>query len=108
MTPETTTVDAPVTNVDADEGIAIYSDEQLNDLRSRWNQIQAGFVDEPRRALEQANALVDEAITQLADGFARTRENLDQQWKRDGAVSTEEMRQALRRYRSFFTRVLNT
>lgn len=108
MTPDTTTVDVPVTNANADEGIAIYSEEQLNDLRARWNDIQAGFVDEPRGALERANALVDEAMTKLADGFARTRENLDHQWKRDGTVSTEDMRQALRRYRSFFTRVLNT
>src|SRR5215211_5321881 len=108
MTPDTTTVDAPVTNVDSDEGIAIYSDDQINDLRTRWNDIQAGFIDEPRGALERANALVDEAITKLAEGFARTRENLYHQWKRDGTVSTEDMRQALRRYRSFFNRLLNT
>ena len=101
LCPDTTTVDAPVANVDTEARIAIYSEDQLNDLRARWNDIQAGFVDEPRGALERANALVDEAIAKLADGFVRTRENLDHQWKRDGSMSTEDMRQALRRYRSF-------
>ncbi len=93
---------------DDDRSVAMYSDEQLRDLRIRWDQIQAGFVDEPRGAVERADTLVAEAISKLAEGFARTRAGLEEQWKRGDEVSTEDFRQALRRYRSFFTRLLNT
>jgi hypothetical protein len=97
----------PMEHPDANEhAIALFSDEQLTDLRRRWDQIQAGFVDEPRGAVEKADALVADAISKLAEGFARTRAELDQQWKRGDAVSTEDLRQALRQYRSFFTRLL--
>lgn len=89
-----------------DHAIALFSDEQVSDLRRRWDQIQAGFVDEPRGAVEKADALVADAIAKLAEGFARTRADLDHQWKRGDAVSTEDLRQALRQYRSFFSRLL--
>jgi len=97
--------DMPAAN--ANEGpIALFSDQQVTDLRGRWDQIQAAFVDEPRGAVEKADGLVADAISQLAEGFARTRAELDHQWKRGDSVSTEELRQALRRYRSFFSRLL--
>ncbi len=89
-----------------DHAIALFSDDQLSDLRSRWDHIQAGFVDEPRGAVEKADALVADAIAKLAEGFARTRAELDRQWKRGDDVSTEDLRQALRHYRSFFSRLL--
>jgi hypothetical protein len=89
-----------------DHAIALFSDEQVSDLRGRWDQIQAGFVDEPRGAVEKADALVADAIAKLAEGFARTRAELDRQWKRGDSVSTEDLRQALRQYRSFFSRLL--
>jgi hypothetical protein len=75
-------------------------------MRDRWTEIQAAFVDEPRRAVEQADGLVAEAITKLAEMFAAERDRLDQQWDRGGDVSTEDLRQALQRYRAFFTRLL--
>jgi hypothetical protein len=93
---------------DDDRVIAMYSDEQLRDLRGRWDQIQTAFVDEPRGAVEHADTLVADAISKLAEGFARTRGQLEEQWKRGDEVSTEDLRQALRHYRSFFTRLLNT
>ena len=77
------------------------------DLRERWADIQASFVDEPRRAVEEADALVAEAIKQLAESFATARANLEQQWDRGGDVSTEDLRQALQRYRGFFSRLLS-
>jgi hypothetical protein len=89
------------------ERIALFSDEQIADLRNRWTAVQGDFVDEPRGAVDKANALVADAITKLTEGFARTRAELDQQWKRAGSVSTEDLRQALRHYRSFFDRILN-
>src|SRR3954470_14516994 len=103
--PPDAAADMPAAN--ANEGpIALFSEQQITDLRNRWDQIQAAFVDEPRGAVEKADGLVADAISQLAEGFARTRADLDHQWKRGDSVSTEELRQALRRYRSFFSRLL--
>ena len=69
--------------------------------------MQTGFVDEPRAAVEQADALVAEVMKRLADSFATERQALEQQWSRGDDVSTEELRLALRRYRSFFDRLLS-
>lgn len=77
-----------------------------SDLRGRWDGIQAGFVDEPRKAVEQADNLVAEAMKRLAETFADERAKLEAQWDRGGDVSTEDLRLALRRYRSFFNRLL--
>jgi hypothetical protein len=79
----------------------------VNELRTRWNEIQASFVDEPRRAVEQADGLVADAIKRLAESFAQERARLEGQWDRGGDVSTEDLRQALQRYRSFFSRLLS-
>src|SRR5688500_4294203 len=81
---------------DDDRTVAMYSEDQLRDFRGRWDQIQAGFVDEPRGAVERADGLVADAISKLAEGFARTRAELEEQWKRGDKVSTEDLRQALR------------
>ena len=75
-------------------------------LRARWNEVQTGFVDEPRRAVEEADALVAEAIKRLASSFASARANLEHEWDRGEDVSTEDLRQALQRYRAFFGRLL--
>ena len=75
-------------------------------LRERWTQIQAGFVDEPRRAVEQADELVAEAIKNLAQSFANARASLEQEWSRGEDVDTEDLRVALRRYRAFFSQLL--
>jgi hypothetical protein len=74
---------------------------------ARWTDIQTGFVDEPRRAVEQADALVAEVIKRLANSFAEERIKLEGQWGRGDDVSTENLRVSLRRYRSFFDRLLN-
>jgi hypothetical protein len=76
------------------------------ELRNRWDQIQTGFVDEPRMAVKQADELVALAMKRLAESFAGERGRLEQQWDRGDDVSTEELRQALRKYRSFFQRLL--
>jgi len=79
----------------------------VNQLQSQWTEIQAGFVDEPRRAVERADGLVADAIKRLAETFANERAQLEGQWDRGGDVSTEDLRQALQRYRSFFSRLLS-
>ena len=90
----------------ASERAALLEPSLLEDFNRRWTDIQTGFVDEPRRAVEQADALVSDVIGRIADSFGRERNQLEQQWDRGGDVSTEDLRQALRRYRSFFSRLL--
>lgn len=85
----------------------LLSESEIGDLRSRWSNIQAAFVDEPRRAVETADQLVATAMQKLAEGFAKERESLEKQWDQGDNVSTEELRIALQRYRSFFGRLLN-
>lgn len=75
-------------------------------FQSRWDSIQTGFVDEPRQAVEQADTLVAEVMQRLAETFAQERAKLEGQWSRGDNVSTEDLRLALQRYRSFFTRLL--
>ena len=79
----------------------------VSQLRNQWTDIQAGFVDEPRRAVERADGLVADAIKRLAETFSKERAQLEGQWDRGGDVSTEDLRQALQRYRSFFSRLLS-
>jgi hypothetical protein len=85
----------------------LFGQDESADLKSRWDQIQAGFIDEPRRAVQQADALVASAMKRLAEMFADERSKLEGQWDRGGDVSTEDLRLALRRYRSFFERLLS-
>jgi hypothetical protein len=68
--------------------------------------VQTGFIDEPRRAVEQANALVAEVIQQIDKTFSDEQLKLEQQWNRGDNLSTEDHRLTLRRYRSFFDRLL--
>jgi hypothetical protein len=76
-------------------------------LRQRWEHLQAGFVDEPRQMVEQADELVGELMQQLSTGFADKRSELEAQWEKGEDVSTEDLRVALTRYRSFFNRLLS-
>jgi hypothetical protein len=77
------------------------------DFRNRWREIQTGFVDEPRQAVKRADELVAELMQQLAQSFSDQRNNLEHQWGASDEVSTEELRVALTRYRSFFERLLS-
>jgi hypothetical protein len=77
------------------------------DLRARWEEIQTRFVDDPRRAVEEADALVAGVMKSLAEGFAQAREQLEGQWSRGEDAGTEDLRVALQRYRSFFQRLLS-
>jgi len=81
--------------------------DRAQDFRSRWDTIQTGFVDEPRQAVERADSLVAEVMQELAKTFSDERQKLEAQWGRGDNVSTEDLRIALQRYRSFFTRLLS-
>ena len=85
---------------------ALFNDNEVGDFRNRWSNIQTGFVDEPRKAVEDADNLVASLMKKLAEGFANERANLEKQWDRGDSISTEDLRVALQRYRSFFDRLL--
>ena len=80
---------------------------QETDLRAQWEEIQTRFVDDPRRAVEDADALVAGVMKSLAEGFAQARTELEDQWSRGEDVGTEDLRVALQRYRAFFQRLLS-
>jgi hypothetical protein len=90
----------------ADQPSPLFQESEVGDLRSRWGNIQTAFVDEPRRAVEDADNLVASVMKRLAEGFANERSRLEGQWDRGDNVSTEDLRLALQRYRSFFDRLL--
>jgi hypothetical protein len=89
-----------------EEAIRLLSAQELETMISRWEEIQAEFVDEPARAVRDADALVGELIERLTERIASERETLGARWSGGASVSTEELRQGLRRYRSFFERLL--
>ena len=85
----------------------LFSPDEAKDFRARWDAIQVNFVDEPRQVVEQADSLVAVTMKRLAEMFAAERTRLEGQWDRGDNVSTEDLRLALRRYRSFFGRLLS-
>jgi len=88
------------------EPVPFFSEIEMVDLRSQWSKVQTGFVDEPRRTVEDADKLVAAAMQRLAEGFANERSGLEKQWDGGDNVSTEDLRVTLQRYRSFFDRLL--
>ena len=85
----------------------LFSNDEESDFRNRWKDIQTGFVDEPRQSVEQADELIARLLQRLAESFSEQRSHLEQQWEKSKSASTENLRLALRRYRSFFDRLLS-
>lgn len=90
-----------------DRATPLFEASQAENLRNQWTAIQTKFVDEPRRSVEEADQLVASAIKSLAEVFATEREGLEHNWDRGDDVSTEDLRVALQKYRSFFDRLLS-
>lgn len=88
------------------DGSPLLSEGDSSALRSRWEECQRSFVDEPRASVKGADELVAEVMQKLARQFADTRRNLEGQWDRGDEASTEDLRLALQRYRDFFNRLL--
>ena len=105
--PRSFAAEASSTEVVAEKTAPLFAASEASDLRQQWVAIQAGFVDEPRKAVEQADGLVATAMKRLAEMFAEERGQLEGQWDRGDDVSTEDLRLALQRYRSFFGRLLS-
>ncbi|MGH3187421.1 MAG: hypothetical protein ACRDPY_02965 [Streptosporangiaceae bacterium] len=91
---------------DPEPRASLLEDGELQSMTMRWKDIQAEFVDEPRTAVQEADALVAELMQRLAAMFAGERAGLEERWAGGNRVSTEDLRQGLRRYRSFFERLL--
>jgi hypothetical protein len=113
--PPTTPVEAPAAPATHDGTAATTSTTgtllatgDAEGFRARWTDIQTGFVDAPRRAVEQADALVAELMQHLATTFADERGRLERHWDRGDDVPTDHLRDAFQRYRSFFERLLAT
>ena len=92
-----------------DEGrpAPLFADDVAGDLRTQWDAIQIGFVDDPRNAVRRADELVAKAMKRLAETFAHERATLEKQLGQTDSASTENLRVALRSYRSFFKRLLS-
>ena len=84
----------------------LFSESEMGDFRLQWSKVQTGFVDEPRRTVEEADKLVAAVMQKLAEGFANERSGLEKKWESGDNVSTEDLRLALQLYRSFFDRLL--
>ncbi|MFF4895375.1 hypothetical protein [Streptomyces sp. NPDC001068] len=108
--------DAPAAATDAarvpdtsdDEAPKLLTEDDDLGFRDRWQRIQNNFVDDPREAVHGADALVADVMQTLATTFAQHKKDLEDQWGQGEQVDTEELRRALRRYRSFFNRLLTT
>jgi hypothetical protein len=92
---------------DGAERAPLLADDNAQSFRQRWDDLQAGFVDHPREVVEEADDLVSKLMEEISTGFSERRSSLEAQWERGDDVSTEDLRIALTRYRSFFNRLLS-
>ncbi|WP_410609875.1 hypothetical protein [Amycolatopsis sp. lyj-109] len=98
-------VETPAASSGDVETPTLIDEEKVTGFRTRWQNVQTGFVDDPKQAVRQADELVAAVITDLATTFAEHKSELESQWQQ-GEPATEELRIALRRYRSFFDQLL--
>lgn len=94
-------------NLPVEHSAGLFNGDEIEQFRTRWNQIQGNFVDEPRTAVEQADALISEIVEKITRMFAEQKDGLENQWKQGNEVSTEEMRKTLQNYRSFFNSLVD-
>ncbi len=92
---------------ETDTDAGLFAHDELAGLRARWDAVQASFVDDPKDCVQKADSLVSDLVQQLTTGFGQARSRLEEQWSRGEQASTEDLRVALKRYRSFFERLLS-
>jgi hypothetical protein len=85
----------------------LFLPDVAKEFRSHWDAVQRGFVDNPRQAVRQGDELVVQVMKSLGETFSHERATLEGQVNQTGNESTETLRIALRRYRSFFERLLS-
>ena len=96
----------PTTSVDDEKLVPLFEGEAATKFRSRWLAIQSKFVDDPSDSVKQADELVTDVIKNVTMSFANRRVGLEKQWNSGEDTSTEDLRVALKQYRSFFDRLL--
>jgi len=104
--------DAPIAEADSEaiddgQNRPLFPSHQCTTLEKEWQPVQANFVDSPRDAVKQADALVTKTIDILSSSFGEMRGSMERTWEKDGDVSTEDLRLAMQNYRSFFQRLLS-
>ena len=98
----------PERNGGGEDGLTpLFAESEAEGFGRRWESIQAAFVDHPKESVQQADDLVGDLMQRLTRTFADERTSLEEQWSERDEVSTEELRVALQRYRSFFERLLS-
>jgi hypothetical protein len=85
----------------------LFLPDVAKEFRARWDTVQIGFVDDPRQAVRQGDELVGQVMKSLAETFSNERATLEGQLDQTDKASTETLRVALQRYRSFFERLLS-
>jgi hypothetical protein len=80
---------------------------ESEELRSRWTSIQAQFVDQPCTSIEQADALIADAIERLSKALGIQQSQLRERWLNHDDVSTEELRLTLQEYRTFLNNLFS-
>ncbi len=103
---ETLEPETPSAETNSKFPASLLDPHESEDLRRRWSEIQGRFVDEPRSAVQQADALVSEVVENITQMFANEHSSLESQWKQGSEVSTEDLRMALQHYRAFFNRLV--
>ena len=89
-----------------EEFVPLFVNNEAEKFRSQWLDIQSRFVDDPRDSVKKADELVEDVINNITKTFAQERTSLENQWTSGDNVSTEDLRVAIKRYRSFFNRLL--
>lgn len=84
----------------------LFETSEAEEFRTQWLNIQGKFVDNPRESVREADELVAGVLKSVTMGFHDRRTSLEKQWNSGDNVSTEDLRLALKRYRSFFDRLL--
>lgn len=105
-TTRTRGADRPRDTAEASESDSFLPPDRMEEFRERWDDVQAGFVDDPRNSVQKAHGLVSSLVNELNEVFTRERSGLESQWNRGEDADTENLRIALRRYRAFFNRLL--
>jgi hypothetical protein len=96
-----------MSRIETTETQPLFSEDEHSTFRERWEQIQATFVDEPQESVEAADELVGDVMKRVVSTLSAQRTDLERRWASDDDVSTEDLRVALMRYRSFFERLLS-
>jgi hypothetical protein len=92
---------------DRSDNEPLFVPDEADGYRNEWRALQSDFVDDPRDAVRRADELVAQVVQSLATTFADHKRSLEGQWQQGEQIDTEELRMALRRYRSFFDRLLS-